>query len=433
MKNKDFLFYLINLLYGAFMILYSLIPSIVVAIISLLIFMYDYLSLSKKHPKTISLFYTSILFLPVSFVSILGTNYASLPLTWFSVSVLILMIISIINNKIKKIYAFFYLLFILVFVISLYFTNSYISSLSQFFTVSLCLFAFQIGELLKKDYSTNNVNKGIDLYLLSSLSFAIQILIQRFYILRTGIVIGHYSIMGGNRIAYAGLMSDYSFASLYLVTASFLLFLLFVKYKKISFIRFVLFFALFTFVSIMTSARTGLFSLVVCIMLYILLNFNKKSAGRILLIVILGIVAIPFALHFMSSLRSLDSFLDGSGRIEITQRALSIFKTRPIFGVGFGIENLKYNYGLILPHNYFVQYLLQFGIVGTIVVTLNFIVFYFKNNKYNYLMWMFILCFIGSMLIPDIFSSRFLSVIIILIIINQKGVESNGESKKKEM
>lgn len=429
MKNKDIVFYIINLLYGTFMIFSNILPSIIVAIISSIIYLYDYIKLSKKYSKSIALFFNSILFLPVSFISVLGTSYASLPITWFSVSILLLTLIVILTNNLKRIYVFFYILFVTLFVFSLSFISSYMSSLSQFFTISLCLFSLQIGELLKKDSSKNVIYKSLDFYLLSVLSLALQIVIQRFYIMKTGTIIGHYSLMGGNRIAFAGLMSDYSFASLYLVTGSLILLLLYMHYKKISFFKFSVFFLLFTFISILTSARTGFFSLIIVVFLCFLLNLNKKHLGRIMMLSVIAIVAIPFAFHFMASLRTLDSFLDGSGRVELMKRAFSIIEIKPLFGVGFGIENLKSNYGMMLPHNYFIQYLLQFGIIGTLIITLNFITFYTKNKKNNFLMWLFILCFIGAMLIPDIVSSRFLAIVLIIVTMNKKSEGAKYEKK----
>ena len=427
MKLNKIALYLLNLIYSSLMIFYNVLPSFIVVIMSFVLFMYNYFKLSREYNKTIAIFIDGLLFLPVSFVSILATPYSTLPLTWFSISLIILTIIIILKKKLKRLYLLLYFLFLSIFLITIFFSNTLVSAVSQFFTITLCLISLQIGEYLKSNYSEKLLYLVQNCYILTTIAFAFQIIIQRFWILKTGHVIGHYAIMGGNRYAYSGLMGDYSFASLYLVTGAMLILLLYIRGKKRSFLEFFLIFSFVVFASILVSARTGIFSLAITIVLYFLFNFKKNSA-KIFLLVILGMIALPFIFNFMTSIRIMDNLLDGSGRVELISKAWNIFLQHPVLGIGFGIDNLKYNYNLVVPHNFFVQYLLQFGIVGFGLLLSNFIVFYQKYKRNNYLMWLFVLCFIGAMLIPDIVSSRFLSTIMIMVIINS---EEGGTYEKK--
>lgn len=431
-NGKDVFFYALNLVYGSLMVFYSQIPNILVSLISLIVFVCNYLRFSRNYSKPTALFFNAILFLPVSFISVFGTDYSQIPVTWFSVSLIVLMAIAVFTNRIKKTYLFFYLLFTITFMISFLLNQSSWSSLSQFFTISLCLFSFQISGLLcdKNDEKKKIIKKSIGLYILSAVSLSFQILIQYFYVSWSGETIGHYSAMGGDRVAYAGLMGDYSFASLYLATAGLMLLILYVQYKKLSFVKFIISFAFFVFMSVLTSARTGFFSLMITAIPYVLANLNGKKIGRMVPIVTLAIITIPFVLSFFTSLRNMNGFFDSSGRIEVANSAFSIIESKPIFGIGPGSGDLANNYGIILPHNYFVQYLLQFGIIGLSVISVSFIMFFINNRRNNCFMWLFVMCAIGSMFIPDILSSRFLSILIIIIMTERERNRGGLENEK---
>lgn len=417
MNWKKLLFYILNLLYSSLMIFYAILPKFIIIFISAILFVYDFFTMSKEFNKSIGVFIAGLLFLPVSFVSILATPYETLPITWFYLSFLLLMIIVVLKNQLEKKFFLFYQFFISFFLISIIYSKNIVSSLSQFLTISICLFSFQIGEFLKNNFSNKLMEEIQKCYIITSVSVAFQILLQRFWITNTGQIIGHYSLMGGDRIAYAGLMNDYSFASLYLVTAAMLLLILFVETKKVSIINFVILFSFLVFTSILVSARTGIFSLIVTILLYFIFRF-KKDFVKVSILSVIGLTSVPFLLNYLTSIRKYERLFDGSGRLELAYKAWNVFLKNPVIGVGFGRDNLVNNYNMIVPHNFFIQYLLQFGIVGFVIIVFNFFIFYMKYSRNNYLMWLFLLCFIGSMLIPDIVSSRFLSVIIVMIMIN---------------
>ena len=221
-------------------------------------------------------------------------------------------------------------------------------------------------------------------------------------------------IVYAQRTAYGGLMGDYSFATLYLACGFMLLFLLWLRYKRITFFIFILIGLPLTAGMLIVSSRTGLAALLIVLALYFLFT-RKKFTFRTSILVVLGIVAVVVVLTKMQSLRGTQSLLDSSGRIEGYIDALEVFLNHPVFGVGLGLTNLFNSTGLGVPHNFFIQYLCQTGFVGTVLICLPFIV-YIGNEltSSKCIKWVFILIFIGAMLIPDITSSRFLFAIIVI-------------------
>ncbi|HAP6814387.1 TPA: hypothetical protein IVM30_002922, partial [Enterococcus faecium] len=177
-----------------------------------------------------SLLLTSILFIPTSTISILGTSYSSLPLTWHNLIIIILMLYIIIEGTLNRSYLIILFLFICFGISTSMFLPFLIDALKQLMTISLFICSFLIGKRFKM-YSKNLTMIGWNFYFIGVVSMAFQVYLQRVYILSTGVIIGHYAEMGLNRIAYAGLMGDFSFAGLYLATGCLYAFLKYVNLK----------------------------------------------------------------------------------------------------------------------------------------------------------------------------------------------------------
>ena len=202
-------------LYSAGMIFYSVLPRVGVIVISLLVYLYILKMLKKDNNNIDSLILLSIIAIPTSTISIIGTNYGDLPLTWFNIIVLILVMLIGIKGKLNAKYFVSIMLFGIFELMHSLFMPSLGNSLKQLLTIMLLLFAFLIGSYVR-NYSYNDLTEKMSIYYLyGTVSVAVQVFLQRFYIMATGHVIGHYAAMGSGRFAYAGLFGDYSFASLY--------------------------------------------------------------------------------------------------------------------------------------------------------------------------------------------------------------------------
>ena len=104
--------------------------------------------------------------------------------------------------------------------------------------------------------------------------------------------------------------------------------------------------------------------------------------------------------------------LNSSGRIDGYIEGLKCFMEHFWIGNGFGIQN----YELTIPHNLIVQYLAQFGVIGFSIILLGIYPVLKKVlfNKESIIRWTVMTVIIGAMFIPDIVSSHYLTVVIVL-------------------
>lgn len=425
-KIRNYYFYVICILYNIFMLFYQRVPNIFVAFISLAFIFFLYFNLKKKYNHFEILFLAMILLVPTSFVSILGTPYGQLPLSWFSTITIILFMSILLKGKIDQLYFITFLIYVAYSVFTLFYTLDIFDASKQILTIILFLLCFIIGEFLR---GFNNRDFSINIkrfYILGVLAFSMSIFVQRFFIESTGVVIGHFGTWA-SRISYAGLMSDYSFASLYVASGAVLLLIIYFETKSINPFNFLLVEIIFLLSILLINSRTGLVSLFIVMILYSVRKiFNGNLKALFMMIIFLLIIPV-IAIDFINN-RGGQSFLDGSGRVETYFSALSIFSENPIVGIGFGLNNLVNLTGVGVPHNLIIQYLLQSGILGVVFFFSNFVIFFLRSiRKTNNMRFLLYTVLIGTMFIPDIPSSRYLSVIIIMVIINSNRVMKKNE------
>ncbi|MGW8382072.1 O-antigen ligase family protein [Streptococcus parasuis] len=426
---------IIFLIFGSGMVFYELLSPIFVSIISIIIYLFGLINLSSKYNMLETLVLLSVLAIPTSMISIFGVNYSTIPLNWFTIFILCAMFLIILHGKINKIYFISITVFsITEFVISLM-SHSFTNAMKQYLMIVLFLFVFYIGDNLKKSITLTFFYDLFKFYLIGTFCFANQVFLQRTYISLTGNIIGHYIVMGQSRVAYGGILGDYSFATLYLSTGCLLILLIYIHHKKINLSMFIFSEILLLIAMLIVSSRTGIISLVITILLYIISNI-KKIPKRFIFVIFFSSFGFPLLINKLLSSRGGQALLETSGRSDNYVQSLNFWLKKPIFGYGLGLENLFHATELAVPHNFFMQYLLQMGIVGLVLIMIPFIIFinndiYCKKNEFK---WSFILIFIGSMFIPDIVSSRFLHGIILLCmtgnkVYNDKRLEvSNGET-----
>ena len=140
----------------------------------------------------------------------------------------------------------------------------------------------------------------------------------------------------------------------------------------------------------------------------------------------------PFILINLMKGRTGQNLIDSSGRVANYIRSWKLFCAKPIFGYGLGLNNLYLKTKLSVPHNFFIQYLVQLGLIDTMCLCYCFIVFIKESFREKSLgKWMFWMTAIGAMAIPDIVSSRFLFCIIVLCMASPNN-EKIGEYYEKE-
>ncbi|MFP3846776.1 O-antigen ligase family protein [Priestia filamentosa] len=376
--------------------------------------------------------FLSCIYVPTSFISILGTSYGSFPLTWYHVVLISLYIVILFRGFKIGFYFFSPLMMLLLGGYSLFISVSVSDTAKQLLTISFFLISFFIGEQLSKDINESFVKKLKFYYLVSVFSFALVIIVQRISAEYFGLTVGYYNVIGSNRVVSAGLMNDYSFATLYIATGAIILIMDYIGNKGIKTVPF-LFFQVFLFISmLLANSRTGLFALAATMVLYLGLKIiqGKKKA---LLIVVSFLLITPYIINYIVDSRGGQSITEDSGRINLLYLAFEKFYENPFFGVGLGISNWSTLTGNVLPHNMIAQYLAQLGIIGSLLFYSNFLVFINKYFKFrSEFLWVIGTVLIGAMIIPDIVSSRYLSILVIMTIVSSINIKRNLEVKSHE-
>ncbi|MDN7226432.1 O-antigen ligase family protein [Planococcus sp. N064] len=413
---KKILIYLSISIFNILFLFHAYLGSILIILFGIIFFLWFLFIHRKKWNFVQSLSFLLSVYIPTSFVSILGTSYGTLPITWFNITVLIIFIL-IIFSKIRLNFFMFGLFLIFIFgLLSLTQSIDQLDALKQLLTIILFIISILIGEFLIK-YSVKEYNEKLkEYYLLSVFVFALMVVLQKI-MMDIGIAVGYYSFLGSNREVYAGLFNDYSFATLYVATGSIILLIDYIDKKRISTFFFIFGEAVLLLTMLVINSRTGLVSLLLTAILFLLYKIIKGKLKAIFFLP-LFLISIPILVAKTIENRGGQSFVEGSGRIELLFQAFEVFTQAPFLGVGFGLNNLYLKTGMHVPHNLFAQYLVQFGLIGFSIFFSILIIFFVKYFKYksDYL-WVILTVFIGAMLIPDIVSSRFLSVLIILTII----------------
>ena len=373
-----------------------------------------------------------ILSIPVSFISVTGSTTNLVYLNWFNFfSILLLINLSISVIKNRKLIKFDLLLtamivslsaLIVSFVVNIKTINN--SSITQllmisfFILTSILLYTFtKISGFTKERVTKEYFNIYTAMTTIVALSVILQYVLSQY-----GIYIGRVESFGGSRVAYGYINFDFSFLSLLLVSNLFYLVFILLKNKSISIVMLL---SLHILASLVTSARTGLTSFFIIVLLvsviYILV-FNTLSLTLVKRAFIFSIIfCVSFlGLYIIFSKRG----FGGSGRNEVNLQAFNAISKRPLFGHGLSWVPDE---GAI-PHNFFIQYLVQMGFIFLVPLTSWIVIIMNNIRKKSLIIFLnMLVIFTGSMFIPDILNSRFVLVIITFGIIS---LQYRPENKK---
>lgn len=399
-------------LFGVPFILYQLIPSTLVVVLSLIYTVVPFVCIARKHGIRIAFLSLSISLMPISFISLIGGSTASFPISLYHIVIIISFIISLFHSP--KTSYLICILFILIFgFLSSMFQPMPLDGLKQVLNILLFCFSFCICSSFKNRKDKKLFFLFSHLFISSCLVVAFHVFIQYAMYRFVGLELGHM-VVYSQRLCFGGIMGDYSFATVYLACGFLLVFLIRDIYKAMKIRTLIIEEIILLVALVLVSARTGLIALAIIIFIYFiprLVTISRKKLFLLAIVIAGGI----FALYKMQQLRGSQGLLESSGRIDNYIEALDIFSQHFFFGVGFGLNNLSINENIIVPHNFFVQYLCQTGIVGTLLICFPFLLFILNECRYSKLSkWVFALVFVGSMFIPDIVNSRFLFAVVIL-------------------
>lgn len=279
--------------------------------------------------------------------------------------------------------------------------TSYDLKEAVFMTYHLVLLAYLIFIIpVSKDeeFMQTDTDALMKVYMRGICAVAITLYIQ--YGLKTflGISLGEVYEYNSDRIIYNVYFYSKSVLSLYLAVGMLHFFTEYVNNKH--FLQLV-WLGIFAGAILINNSRTGLACFAICAGLYCIRNI-KKIVGSIrvsAMLVLVGVVGLYVVQLMLASRSSLDGFADDNGRFETIIEALRLLPQYIFNGIGGSAMDYTQSSMGVSVHNFFVAYLIQFGIFGGFAVNSLLLspIFDFKN-KY----WYFTLCVIlGGMLFAN--------------------------------
>lgn len=431
---------MLNIFYFIILILYAVnittpFPSLIIFSCSLLFFIFAFYKFKKSSTSKVTALLQILCYsVPISWRSIFGGDYSQLPVSWFHLIGAYIIIHLIIIKKdiiLKKNLAGLCIVVSLISVFSLVpllLTNpEYLSQgLSQFIILTfhhlLILAAIIKGNIISQE----NIIKIEKTYVLVGAITSLGIITQ-YLLFRSGLAIGlldNYQ----NRQSFRFLFGDVSHASLYLATTTFLALLLVTSKVKVS--RSLMFLYIFLTLagSAISSARTGLVIFVVFFVLFIL--FSNISISKKIIYIIFCTIGLFVAISFMQQVRPQDgiflAIFDSSGRTIGYNIAVGYFLQKPFLGYGFSIDYISAILQTPIPHLSFLQYLIHGGFLYAIMIfAILLYAAYFAKRHHMRVAWLIPMVLIGTCLIPDIFSTRYITILIVLVFISKVSCDEN--------
>lgn len=213
-----------------------------------------------------------------------------------------------------------------------------------------------------------------------------------------GISLGEVYEFNSDRVIYNVYFYSKSVLSLYLAVGLLYYFVEYINNKR--------FFALiwmgvFTGAILINNSRTGLMCFAVCAGLYCIRNVKKivRSIRVTAMLILIGAVGLYIVQLMLASRSSLKGFADDNGRFETIIEALRLLPGYIFSGIGGSAADYTMSSMGVSVHNFFVAYLVQFGIFGGLAVNALLLSPVFDaKNRY----WYLLICVIlGGMLFAN--------------------------------
>lgn len=213
-----------------------------------------------------------------------------------------------------------------------------------------------------------------------------------------GISLGEVYEFNSDRVIYNVYFYSKSVLSLYLAVGLLYYFVEYINNKR--------FFALiwmgvFTGAILINNSRTGLMCFAVCAGLYCIRNIKKivRSIRVTVMLIVIGAVGLYIVQLMLASRSSLKGFADDNGRFETIIEALRLLPRYIFSGIGGSAADYTMSSMGVSVHNFFVAYLVQFGIFGGLAVNALLLSPVFDaKNRY----WYLLICVIlGGMLFAN--------------------------------
>lgn len=328
--------------------------------------------------------------------------------------IIVLFLVNSKNNTIifsKDLVLFLVLLFILN--IYVFMTKDFLFSIP---VLLFFLFTYWFVFLGKEQIKKIDLKKIIKVYIFTTFIFSIVLFIQVIMYFN-GYVFGKIEVFGGHRFAFYVIWNDSSFLSLYLASV---VPLLFYVYKGSSALFLTI---IFLIASVITSARTGVFSLLIITIVYLFiivfksileLKIKRKNIFFLFLSFFLMFLMGYFFLNF-----GIGRFLEGdNGRFQTYINSFNTLSEYPLFGTMYSSLNT------VSAHNFIIHTLVSGGILFFLPYCLWLYIILKKLLVVNSSIANSILvCFIGLNFIPSFFSAYFFGFLLSIMLINYQQIK----------
>ena len=213
-----------------------------------------------------------------------------------------------------------------------------------------------------------------------------------------GISLGEVYEFNSDRVIYNVYFYSKSVLSLYLAVGLLYYFVEYINNKRFWAL---IWMGVFTGAILINNSRTGLMCFAVCAGLYCIRNIKKivrsiRVTAMLILICAVGLYIVQLMLASRSSLKG---FADDNGRFETIIEALRLLPRYIFSGIGGSAADYTMSSMGVSVHNFFVAYLVQFGIFGGLAVNALLLSPVFDaKNRY----WYLLICVIlGGMLFAN--------------------------------
>lgn len=226
--------------------------------------------------------------------------------------------------------------------------------------VLLAYLVFIIPVAKNEELMQTDTDALMKIYIHGVCAVAITLYIQ--YAAKTvvGISLGEIYEYNSDRVIYNVFFYSKSVLSLYLAVGLLYYFIEYINNKHISALGWM---GIFAGAILLNNSRTGLMCFAVCAGLYCIRN-AKQVVGSIrvtAMLVILGAAGLYIVQLMLASRSSLAGFADDNGRFETIIEALRLLPRYVFSGIGGSAADYTLSSMGISVHNFFVAYLIQFG------------------------------------------------------------------------
>ena len=213
-----------------------------------------------------------------------------------------------------------------------------------------------------------------------------------------GISLGEVYEFNSDRVIYNVYFYSKSVLSLYLAVGLLYYFVEYINNKRFLAL---IWMGVFTGAILINNSRTGLMCFAVCAGLYCIRNIKKivRSIRVTAMLILIGAVGLYIVQLMLASRSSLKGFADDNGRFETIIEALRLLPRYIFSGIGGSAADYTMSSMGVSVHNFFVAYLVQFGIFGGLAVNALLLSPVFDaKNRY----WYLLICVIlGGMLFAN--------------------------------